>query len=123
MAKKTRRPLKPAIVTIGPGKESKELRVVDAHKFPAWPMSYVPQVVSSQGEKAQKQFVTFFTDNRLELLTAKSNEQLAKQRASLDAEHQIHTQELEAKFVERQKKTRRRTCSAASSTQKAKGRT
>ncbi|MEM8944770.1 MAG: tyrosine-type recombinase/integrase [Planctomycetota bacterium] len=34
----------------------------ESNRLPARPISYVPQVISSLGKKAQKRFVTFFTD-------------------------------------------------------------
>ncbi len=62
MVKKTQKALKPTTITIKNAGDSKELRVVEAPRLPARPISYVPQVVGSQGKKAQKRFVTFFTD-------------------------------------------------------------
>ena len=40
----------------------RELQVVNVERLPARPVSYVPQVIASQGKKAQKRFITFFTD-------------------------------------------------------------
>jgi len=52
----------PKMVAISDPATSKELRVVETVRLPARPIQYAPQVIASQGKKAQKRFVTFFTD-------------------------------------------------------------
>lgn len=62
MAKKARKPIKSKTITITTPGAAKELKVVNVAKLPARPLSYVPEVVAHQGKKAQKRFLTFFTD-------------------------------------------------------------